>query len=283
MNLPKPQHLHEHGMSAEQIREVQDKYGKGPFVTVDMVIVTARWWGKLPQAELSVLAVKRKNPPFRGWYALPGGFVELDEDLEQAARRELHEETGISLVRGVYLEQLRAFGLPQRDPRGRNISVAHLALVPWSKLPVPSAGDDASRAVWLTFRDGSVYEPQPDGRPYAREQRDRYGDMPPPLDEARRVDLAFDHDAILSVAAARLQHLTACSAAPLAMLPPQFSVTQLTTLYDRLGARARRGASGLRPKQLVDLGWIRQVASAPADTALLELNLDIRDGQWPEP
>jgi len=91
-----------------------------PSVTVDVVIFT------LQERELHVLLVKRKHWPFEGRWAIPGGFINMDESLELAARRELEEETG---VRDIYLEQLYTFGDPKRDPRTRVISVAYIALV----------------------------------------------------------------------------------------------------------------------------------------------------------
>src|ERR1700741_3485928 len=91
-----------------------------PSVTVDIVIFT------LQERELHVLLVKRKHWPFEGRWAIPGGFINMDESLELAARRELEEETG---VRDIYLEQLYTFGEPKRDPRTRVISVAYIALV----------------------------------------------------------------------------------------------------------------------------------------------------------
>src|SRR5215210_7004902 len=91
-----------------------------PSVTVDVVIFT------LQERELHVLLVKRKRWPHEGRWAIPGGFVQMDESLELAARRELEEETG---VHDIYLEQLYTFGEPKRDPRTRVISVAYIALV----------------------------------------------------------------------------------------------------------------------------------------------------------
>ncbi len=113
-----------------------------PMVTVDAVIFrqTAR--------RLELLVVRRGKPPFMGKLALPGGFVEMDEDLVDAARRELHEETGIG---GVRLEQLAAFGKPGRDPRGRNICVAFAGVLR-SGGKEPRAGDDASEALWVPAR-----------------------------------------------------------------------------------------------------------------------------------
>src|ERR1700737_4987912 len=95
-----------------------------PAVTVDVVIVTR-------EGRPRVLLIRRKNEPFRGMWAIPGGFVDMDESLEDAARRELREETG---VRARRLEQLHTFGGPGRDPRGRVISVAYLAEVDASRV-----------------------------------------------------------------------------------------------------------------------------------------------------
>src|SRR5512137_2297249 len=113
-----------------------------PSVTVDVVIIALRG------EELQVLLVKRDLAPNRGRWAIPGGFVHLDESLESAARRELHEETGVA---DVYLEQLYTFGDPGRDPRGRVISVAYIALVP---APVAVEADsDAREARWWRLSD----------------------------------------------------------------------------------------------------------------------------------
>ncbi len=133
-----------------------------PSVTADVVIFTRR------EDDLQVLLIKRGHPPFEGRWAIPGGFVEVGESLEEAARRELEEETG---VRDVHLEQLHTFGDPDRDPRGHVITVAYLALVP--PATPTRAGDDAAEARWWPARD------------------------PPPL--------AFDHAGILACALRRLQ------------------------------------------------------------------------------
>src|SRR5580693_1569334 len=108
-------------------------------VTVDLVIFTVR------QDELHVLLIIRGNEPFRGRPALPGGYVRDAETLDEAARRELAEETGIDAMQ-LHLEQLRTYGIPGRDPRGRVITVAYLALSP--DLPTPRAGTDAQAARW---------------------------------------------------------------------------------------------------------------------------------------
>jgi 8-oxo-dGTP diphosphatase len=133
-----------------------------PAVTADIVIVTH-------DPEPQVLLIQRKEDPFAGYWALPGGFLNQEESLAAAASRELLEETGVS---GVELEQLGAFADPGRDPRGWTVTVAFLARVDRSAVK-PKAGDDAAAVKWH------------------------------PLDKPPK-KLAFDHDKILARARARL-------------------------------------------------------------------------------
>jgi 8-oxo-dGTP diphosphatase len=133
-----------------------------PAVTVDILIVTR---GKRRR----ILLIRRRDQPFAGMWAVPGGFVNLDEALDAAARRELYEETG---VRAGHLEQLHTFGDVGRDPRGRVISVAYLAEVDARQLK-PQAADDAAAVGWHSLT------------------------KPPPL--------AFDHANILALARKRLR------------------------------------------------------------------------------
>jgi 8-oxo-dGTP diphosphatase len=112
-----------------------------PAVAVDVVIVTR-------EARPRVLLIRRKHEPFKGCWAIPGGFVDIDEPLDAAARRELFEETS---VRAKVLVQLHTFGDPQRDPRGRIISVTYLALLDADRLQ-PRARDDAAQVGWFSLR-----------------------------------------------------------------------------------------------------------------------------------
>jgi 8-oxo-dGTP diphosphatase len=113
-----------------------------PMVTVDALIFAVCGGRK------SVLLIKRGNEPYKGLWAVPGGFVEMDEELETAAARELFEETGIE---GIELKQMHTFGTVGRDPRGRQITVVFTATV--DKEIKPTAGDDAAEAKWFDIED----------------------------------------------------------------------------------------------------------------------------------
>ncbi len=150
------------------------------------------------QGTLSVLLIQRRNPPYRGMWALPGGFLDIDEDLEVCATRELMEETGIE---GIYLEQLYTFGNPQRDPRERVVSIAYFALTPSDSLS-PKASSDAALTAWF------------------------------PVNELP--ELAFDHAQIVQLARARLVSKLGYSTIAFQMLPQHFTLSQLQSVYEIL-------------------------------------------------
>jgi len=199
-----------------------------PSVTVDVVIFS------ILDDELKVLLIKRKAWPCEGMWAIPGGFVQMDESLEEAAYRELAEETNVTREQ-VYLEQLYTFGDPQRDPRTRVITVAYFALVGADKLH-PRAADDAQEVGWF-----SVYN------------------LP---------SLAFDHAQILDYALIRLRYKLEYSAVGFQVLPEKFTLRELQDAYEIiLGAKLDKGnfRSKLRKTQVVEpVAGFRDTGGRPA-------------------
>ena len=138
----------EKGQTLEEFLKEYDPYQyKNPCATTDMVLFS--YAGEKPDTDaLKVLLVCRKNHPSIGYWSLPGGFVELYENLEDTARRELEEETG---VKGLPVEQFACYGDYQRDPRARVITTAYFSLVNEKEVRV-KAGDDAADAAWFTVK-----------------------------------------------------------------------------------------------------------------------------------
>jgi 8-oxo-dGTP diphosphatase len=154
------------------------------------------------EGDLKVLLIKRGLEPFKGKWALPGGFVRLDESLDVAARRELAEETGLTHV---FLEQLYTFGEVKRDPRGRTVSVAYFALVKLGEQQVQAA-TDAQAAQWFSAEQAPA--------------------------------LAFDHGRILETALVRLRNKVRYVPIGFELLPRKFTLTQLQHLYEAILGRA---------------------------------------------
>lgn len=167
------------------------KYAR-PALTADCVVFG------LDNEDLKVLLIQRDLEPFAGQWALPGGFVNVGESVETAARRELAEETGL---RGIFLEQLYTFSAPNRDPREHVVSVAHFALVNLLEHHV-NAATDARNAAWFEIND-----------------------IP---------KLAFDHDRILQTAYERLQGKIRYQPIGFELLPKKFALRQLQQVYEKI-------------------------------------------------
>lgn len=200
----------------------------GVELTVDMVLFTVL------EGALQVLLVRRGIEPFRGAWAIPGGFVLEAETLDEAALRELAEETG---VRDVYLEQLYTFGDPGRDPRGRVVTVAYYALVDRERAPL-RAGSDAADARWWPV-----------------------GALP--------AELAFDHARVLEYALRRLRGKVEYTTVGFELLPERFTLAELQAVYEAILGRPldkrnfRRSIEAL--DELVPLDeWRRGEPSRPA-------------------
>lgn len=170
-----------------------------PAVTTDLVVFA--WIG----SRLQTLLIRRKHDPFAGQWAIPGGFLEMDETAEAGSRRELREETGLHIPGAV--EPLAFFAAPGRDPRGRTITLAHVAMLPAGDHLIEGS-DDAAEAAWK------------------------------PVAEAR--GLAFDHDEVLAAAVDWLRRkVVGRSPEALALLPRPVEIAEARALFKALGVSAR--------------------------------------------
>lgn len=194
------------------------------YVTVDVVLLTIR------DDQLHVLMVERGSHPWRGSLALPGGFLRQSEDLADGARRELREETGLDLE-PAHLEQLGTFGAPDRDPRGRTVSVAYLAVLP--ALPSPVAGTDAAGASWER------------------------------VDAMLTRELAFDHREILTAGVARARSKLEYTSLATAFVGPRFTMAELRGVYEVVWGQPLDPGNFHR-KVIGSKGFVRRTAAQRA-------------------
>ena len=198
--------------TSQEEAEFLANYDPNPFprpsLAVDIVVIAAR------ERRLHALLVRRREHPYLGDHALPGGFVRIDESLDEAARRVLAQKAG---VRDVYLEQLHSFGAVDRDPRGRVISVAYTALVGPDLSAGPESTWGALQIPWADDQGGPVSALGPAGAP---------------------LPLAFDHDEILGEAVRRLRRRLDHDPIDRALLPERFTLRQLQEVHEAVLGRA---------------------------------------------
>lgn len=226
-----------------------------PSVATDMIIFTIERrnnlnYRKLSEQNLKILLIQRAGHPYINQWALPGGFVNPDETTEQAASRELEEETG---VKNVYLEQLYTFSEPDRDPRMRVMSCSYMALVDFEKINV-KAGDDASKAEWfdISYRQISS-ELSSDGTKqtshYELILKQNENTLSAVIEKSRTISagcssdsyriienhgIAFDHARIIAYAMERLRGKIQYTDIALNLMPELFTLTELQKVYETI-------------------------------------------------
>jgi 8-oxo-dGTP diphosphatase len=240
-----------------------------PSVTCDAVVFAMR------ADDLALLLIRRKDEPFKGLWALPGGYVNENESLDRAAARELAEETGLG---GVRLEQLGAFGDPGRDPRGHTVTIAWLTFL-MSEAAI-TAGDDASQAKWHSFRALRL-DPENAATKAPAKARQTNASAPrratPPRGAKSRapaqgIRLAFDHAKIICRAYRRLcQHLDdpLRGERPFDLLPSRFTLSELQRVYEVVLGRPL--SQRTFRKRLLDHALVVPAASKPTRKAAAQL------------
>lgn len=200
-----------------------------PAVAVDLVVFT------IVDADLKLLLIRRGEPPFKGAWALPGGFLRVGttpkdqgEALDDAAARELHEETGLP-PGSVFLEQLYTFGEPGRDPRGRVVSVAYYALVRPTLAPLVRGGGDAAHAEWVSSS------------------------------KLHKLELAFDHRRIIDLALERIDGKLDYSDLAFELVPDTFTIPELRAVHEVIKGTAHdRGNFRRRFQRMLTDGIIEE-------------------------
>ncbi len=216
-----------------------------PSNTVDMILMT------ISEGSLKILLVKRGDHPFIHDWALPGGFINFDEDMETAVQRELAEETNIT--DNTYFKQLYTFGNADRDPRTRIITTAYLSMTPEENIRNTAAGDDAAETGWFTI--SKITENTDDsGRKSVLRMdldekdihmiydvndsvRSNYVETRSSLNPASNAKLACDHIKAINMAMDQIQHRAASTGILFNMLPEEFTLRQAQTVYEAIIGR----------------------------------------------
>ncbi len=247
-----------------------------PSVTVDMIVfavnsIASVNMRKTDEKELQVLLIRRKNHPFLGQWAIPGGFVDIDESIEDAAKRELFEETGIQ---NLYLEQLYTWGSVHRDPRMRVISTSYMALVNREDIQ-PKAGDDAQAVAWFTVSltqeksgmDRLTFFNQEQNIAISYHCSVENGQTSFVHADGER--LAFDHVQILHTALIRLRNKIQYTSIAFSLMPEEFTLSALQKVYESILGR-----------KLLKANFRKKVAPMVVETGNKEVGVKYRPSKY---
>lgn len=233
--------LNEQGETLEEfLRNYDENLYRRPSNTVDMILLT------VSKGQLKVLLIKRRNHPFIGDWAMPGGFVNFDEDMETAVQRELQEET--SITKYTYFKQLYTFGNADRDPRTRVITTVYLSMTPESNIKRTLAGDDAKDASWFTISKKTI-DVNEKGRIshvcLDDEEKDihihyeiketakrNYVESKSKLLKTSNAELAADHIKAINMAMDVMQHRVASTGILFNLLPKESTLREIQDAYE---------------------------------------------------
>lgn len=244
----------EQGLTEQEfLADYEPKDYDRPSVTVDMLVFAVNE----DLNALKILLIRRKNHPYMHCWALPGGFVGMDESLEEAARRELQEETGLQ---DIYMEQLYTFGQPKRDPRMRVISTAYMALIR-EKYGTVTAGDDAADACWFTIseKDGDIRLIGDNGEVlhYRISRIPMFiGGVSSIQETAYKEEdsrIAFNHEQAIQMGLSRLRNKAEYTNVLFGLMPEEFTLPALQRLYETvLGKRLYKANFRNKIKEFVE-------------------------------
>lgn len=247
-----------------------------PSVTVDMIVfavnsIASANIRKNEEKELQVLLIRRKNHPFMGQWAIPGGFVDIEESIEDAAKRELWEETGIQ---NLYLEQLYTWGSVHRDPRMRVISTSYMALVNREDIQ-PKAGDDAQAVAWFSITLTQEQNGQ-DVLTFYNQEQDitimyncSVENGQPVFTHQNGQRLAFDHVQILHTALTRLRNKIQYTSIVFRLMPEEFTLSALQKVYESILGR-----------KLLKANFRKKVAPMVTETGNMETGVKYRPSKY---